>query len=243
MHDPYPTPTVSPERPRHMTRFVRTAAVAVVLAASACGPRPLQLPEPRPLIVSSGARLTADEETLRPIYEWVNAEIENIDMDPNFLVRTTPTSSDVYPWETLEVVVVDGGVDTVSVQYRRSAPDVQQVYQLYAHMHLMAETGEIETWVPEAVGLDGWELESAILARVTDAWLLGRASFDFAPYDRLDEFMYAADAGMLDAFVLTIRGWEFPEARDAWLARDPDGETRVRDWYRETFGMELDRGN
>ena len=238
-----PIPTDSPERAHLMSRLVRTAAVVVALLASACGPRELQLPEPRPLIVSSGARLSADAETLRPIYEWVNAEIENIDLDPDFLVRTTPTASDVYPWETLEVVVVDGGVDTVSVEYRRSAPDVQQVYQLYAHMHLMAETGEIERWAPEAVGLSGWDLESVILARMTDAWLLGRASFDFSPYDRLDELMYAADADLLEDFVLTIRGWEFPEERDAWLAANPDGEARVREWYRETFGAELDRGS
>lgn len=222
--------------------LLRTSAVFAVAALTACGPRELQLPEPRPLIVSSGARLHADEDALRPVYEWVNREIENIDLDPGFLVRTSPTSSDVYPWETLEVVVVEDAPDTVSVQYRRSSPDIAQVYQLYAHQHLMAATGEIEEWVPEAVGLEGWELERAILHRMTDAWLLGRASFDFAPYERLDELMYAADAGLLDEFILTIRGWEFPEARDAWLAENPEGEERVREWYEETFGMELDRG-
>lgn len=222
--------------------LARTAAVALVVALGACGPRELQLPEPRPLIVSSGARLSPTEETLRPIYDWVNREIENIEMDPDFLVRTVPTSSDVYPWETLEIVVTEGAQDTVSVQYRRSSPDVLQVYQLYAHQQLMAATGEIEEWVPEAAGLEGFALESAIVHRMTDAWLLGRSSFDFAPYELLDELMYADDAGLLDDFLLTVRGWEFPEAQEAWLEANPDAETELRAWYRETFGKELERG-
>ncbi len=222
-----------------MKRF-SSIPVLILLASTtlaSCGPRELTLPQPRPLIVSSGARIAADEDRLRPVYEWVNREIENIDLDPSFLVSARPTSTDVLPWETLEITG-----DTVSIQFRRSAPDVSQVYQLYAHMHLMHEMGRLEEWVPEAVGLDEWGREFAFLKRTTDAWLLGRASFDFAPYLPLDAMMYADQAGLLEDYILTLRGWEFPDVEDAWRAERPDAEEQVRTWYRETFGEDLRTG-
>lgn len=214
-------------------------ALAAVSLTAACGPRPLELPEPRPLIISSGARLNGSTDELKDVYEWVNAEIESIDLDPTFWITASPTSTDVYPWETLEISATQ---DTASIQYRRSSPDLLQVYQIYAHLHLMAVVGRLDEWAPEAVGLTGFELESAILKRLSDAWLLGRASFDFAPYPLMDELIYADDAEMLNPLLLTLRGYEFPEARDAWLAERPNGEEQVRTWYRQTFGKELDLG-
>ena len=214
-------------------------ALAAVSLTAACGPRPLELPEPRPLIISSGARLSGSTDELKDVYEWVNAEIESIDLDPTFWITASPTSTDVYPWETLEISATQ---DTASIQYRRSSPDLLQVYQIYAHLHLMAVVGRLDEWAPEAVGLTGFELESAILKRLSDAWLLGRASFDFAPYPLMDELIYADDAEMLNPLLLTLRGYEFPEAREAWLAERPNGEEQVRTWYRQTFGKELDLG-
>ena len=41
-----------------------SAAVAVVVASAACGGGGLVLPEPRPLVIQSGARLSADEARL-----------------------------------------------------------------------------------------------------------------------------------------------------------------------------------
>lgn len=216
-----------------------TLALAAVTLTAACGPRPLELPEPRPLIISSGARLSGDADQLKKVYEWVNAEIETIDLDPSFWVTASPTSTDVYPWETVEI---SENQDTVSVQYRRSSPDLLQVYQIYAHLQLMAARGDIAEYLPAAEGLEGFALESVIMSWISDAWLLGRASFDFAPYPKMDELIYAKDAEMLDGLILVLRGYEFPEARDAWLAERPNGEEQVKTWYRQTFGKDLDLG-
>lgn len=214
-------------------------ALAAVALTTACGPRPLELPEPRPLIISSGARLSGSPDELKDVYEWVNAEIETIDLDPTFWITADATSTDTYPWQTLQISETK---DTASVQYRRSAPDLLQVYQIYAHLELMAVVGRLDEWAPEAAELTGFAQEAAIVKRIADAWLLGRASFDFAPYPLMDELIYADDAEMLEPLLLTLRGYEFPEARDAWLAERPNGEEQVRTWYRQTFGKDLDIG-
>ena len=56
------------------------------------------------------------------------------------------------------------------------------------------------------------------------------------------KFTIDGPAGQLEAMLLTIRGFEFPEQRDAWLEARPGADERFREWYRETFGRELEIG-
>lgn len=214
-------------------KFGFLALIATGLVA-ACGTPSLRLPEPRPMIIDSGARLSADEERLKTIYQWVDAQTQNITEDPTFFINAQPTSTDVYPWETLEIQA-----DTAHIRYRRTTPDLRSVYEIYAHYHLMKEMGRAEEWIPEAAGMDGWEFERRAVARTTDAWLLGRASFGFSPARLMDELMYAQEAGQLEAYLLTFRGHEFPEEKEAWLAARPGADERFREWYRETFDREV----
>ncbi|HSM03334.1 MAG TPA: hypothetical protein VK858_01880 [Longimicrobiales bacterium] len=215
-------------------KTLEIAAVAVVAAAAACGGGGLILPEPRPLVIQSGARLSADEAQLMEIYQWVDREVANIEQDPTFLIAAQPAATDVYPWETLEITA-----DTASIQYRRTNPDLASVYQIYAHLHLMREMGRIQEWMPEAVGADEWEFERLAVARTTDAWLLGRASFGFVPSRLMDELVYAKEAGRLDALLLTLRGHEFPDEKAAWLEARPGAEEDFQAWFRETFDRDI----
>lgn len=214
------------------------SALLLTALGSACGGGGgLVLPTPRPLVNQTGARLNPEEARLKEIYAWVDAEVENIEQDPTFLIAVEPASTDVYPWETLEI---QG--DTARVNVRRSAADAATVYQIYAHLHLMKRMGRLAEWLPEAPEAEGWELERAIVARVADAWLLGRASFGFIPYAIMDELVYAREAGQLDALLLTLRGYEFPEAREAWLEARPGADEVFREWYEDTFGKEAPGG-
>lgn len=215
------------------TRHLLVLAAAAVTVAG-CGSAGLRLPEARPLVIQSGARLSPDEARLQTIYEWVDEEIRNIEQDPSFLIDVQPTSTDVYPWETLEI-----SGDTASVRVRRTNPDLSSVYQIYAHLHLMKEMGRADEWIPEAAGMDGWEFERRVMARVSDAWLLGRASFGFVPSRLMDEIVYAREAARLDELLLVLRGHEFPAEKEAWLATQPEAEEDFLAWYRETFGREL----
>lgn len=205
-----------------------------VLGLAACGSPSLQLPDPRPMVIQSGARLTPDEARLKEIYEWVDAEITNIQEDPTFLIDVQSSPTDVYPWETLEI---QG--DTARVRARRINPDLSSVYQIYAHLHLMKEMGRADEWIPEASGMEGWEFERRVVQRVADAWLLGRASFGFVPSRIMDELMFAREAGQLDALLLTLRGYEFPDEKAAWLETRPGAEDEFRSWFRETFGRDV----
>ena len=207
------------------------SAAAVALAASACASGPVQLPEPRPLILHSGARLAVDdEERMRAVYESLQRELDAIERDPSFMLVIDDDARDVYPWETMEI-----SNDTVRIAYQRNAPDIGASYQVYAHLHMMHELGRIDEWIPEAAGLDGWELERAIVGRMTDVWLLGRVHFDLAPYGLLDQLAYAQEAGHLDALLLNLRAAEFAQARAAWMEANPGADGAFRAWYRETF--------
>lgn len=207
------------------------AAVAATVALAACAGGPTRLPEPRPLVLHSGARLLVeDEDRMRAIYESLQRELEAIQRDPSFLIETQPDARDVYPWETLEI-----SADTARISFQRTAPDLLASYEVYAHLHLMHEMGRLDEWLPDAVGLEGWELERAIVGRVADVWLLGRAMFDLAPYTLMDRLIYAQEAGYLDALLLNLRAAEFAEARAAWLEEDPGADEAFRAWYRETF--------
>jgi len=208
-----------------------------LLLLGACSSAPVVAPEPRTLVNRNGARLMTTQPAMQQSYEWVTEQVDEIQQNPTFLVATTPATADVLPWETLEVS--ENG-DTARVQYQRAVPALQQVYQIYAHLHIVKARDEVGAWIPDAEGLEGWDLEVAIVDRTTEAWLLGRASYDFPPYPPMDQLIYAQQAGQLEPLLLSLRGYEFPEARDAWLAEHPDGEAEFRDWYRDTFGEDPD---
>jgi hypothetical protein len=102
-------------------------------------------------------------------------------------------------------------------------------------MDMMNRLDEV---IPEAVGMEGYELERAILARVSDAWLYGRSAFDIPPYGPLDELLYSYENGYLDAFIFTARPEEFEEERSTWLEANPGGEEEYRQWFVDTFEIE-----
>jgi hypothetical protein len=216
-------------------RHGATLALIVALSSAGCASGPPELPEPRPLVLHSGARLSVeDDERLQEIYQALTEEMENIEQDPSFLIDTQPDARALYPWETLEIIRANR-MDTARVHFQRTAPDIVTAYQVYAHLHLMREVGRIDEWMPEAAEAEGWALERAIVGRMTDVWLLGRAVYDLTPYVLLDRLIYAQEAGQLDALLLTLRADEFAEAREEWLAANPGADEAFRAWYRETF--------
>lgn len=216
-------------RPRPYLRTL--VALGSLTAVAACASGPVQLPEPRPLVLTSGARLQVDdEERMREVYESLEIQLDAIQRDPTFLIDVRDDARDVYPWETLEI---EG--DTARIAFQRTAPDLTAAYQVYAHLHLMRTMGRLDEWLPEVAEAEGWELERAIVDRTTDVWLLGRALFDLAPYTLMDRLAYAQDAGYLDAYLLTLRAAEFPDARADWLEANPGQDEAFREWHRQTF--------
>jgi hypothetical protein len=220
---------------------VRGGSVSPVMAVSvlalllpACGGGPPPLPEPRTLVIRSGARVFPDRERLEKIDEWFRPQMENIERDPSFLIEVVARDTPAYPWESL---LIEGDTAKTGVE-RGKAIDAQTVYMLYAHFRLMKEFGRLEEFLPEAAYLEGYPLERAILGRVADAWLLGRAVYDAEAYDPLEELLYANENDFLEAFILTARGDEFGEERQAWLQEDPEALERYRRWFVETFERE-----
>ena len=190
----------------------------------------VRLPPARPIIVSSGERIRVDPPRMDTIYRWLMEENENIQLDPTFLIDNVPAARESLPWETMTIVG-----DTVRLQYDRAHPDVVTPFNIYAHLHLMKEMGRLEEWLPDHAYDEGYELERAIVARMADAWLIGRAIFDAPAYRPLDEVVYAREAGFLDAYLLVARGEEFPEARARWEEDEPGGLDEYRAWYERVF--------
>ena len=195
----------------------------------------VQIPPPRPIIIHSGARIRADHEEMKVVHEWVTREQTNIVEDPSFLIVSTPVLEETFPWDGLYV-----DTDSADVRVPLGATDGQLVYQIYAHLHLMAERGgrDKAEWLPEAPDATGYELERAIVTRVADAWILGRTVFDTQPFGPLDELAYAKYEGFLDAFIFTARPDDFARARAEWARANPDEADRFRDWFLETFNRE-----
>ena len=220
-------------RLRHL--MVRLGVVLLLIVPVACGGGPRNVPTPRPIITHSGARLRVDQERANEINAWVTAEQQNIEQDPSFWVVSEPVEGEPYPWEGLRI---NEEADSVWVSAPRGAQDPQLVFQIYAHQHLMAKLGRQEEWLPEAPDATGFELERAILSRVADAWLLGRAVYNTVPYAPLDELAYAKEEGFLDAFIFTARPDEFASARTEWARSNPDRMEAYRDWFLETFNRE-----
>ena len=170
---------------------------------------------------------------MREVNAWVTDEQENIREDPSFWVISQPAIGDVYPWEDLRITA-----DSVFVQVPLGVQDPQLVFQIYGHLHLMAQMGRQEEWLPEAPDAVGYDLERAVIARTADAWTLGRTVYGTAPYGPLDEISYAKEAGFLDAFIFTSRPTEFATTRAEWVRANPGEMERFRDWFLDTFGRE-----
>ena len=210
----------------------RSLLIAGALVAGACAGGS-SLPAPRSLVVRSGARIYADEARLDEIDIWVREQLDNINLDPSFMLTYETSAEETYPWDGLRI-----NRDTAEVLVNAAAPGSLNFLYLYGHFHLMDTMGRLDEFLPEGVGAEGYELERAILARVSDAWLYGRSVFDIPPYGPLDELLFSRENGYLDAFILTARPEEFEEERGRWLRENPGREEQYARWFLETFEKE-----
>lgn len=217
-------------RPKTLARL---GLLGLLVAAGACTSATVATPPPRPIVIHSGVRIRVDHERTKEINAWVTREEENIRTDPSFMVYGEQTLDRAYPWEDLRI-----SNDTVFVQMPLGANDASLVFNIYAHLHIMVEQGKQEEWLPEAPDATGYELERAILERTADAWVLGRTTFDTAPYDPLDELMYASEYGYLDEFIFTARPEEFARARTEYVREHPGRMDEYREWFLDTFSRE-----
>ena len=206
----------------------------VAMGLSACAKGPPQLPAPRPIVIRSGARLFADPERMAVVDAWFRPQQENIVNDPTFMIVGVQRDSPSYPWESLVLVPPD----TAKIGVQRGYTDAAQVFEIYAHYHLMEDMGRIGEFLPGGEDLEGFALELAIVERVADAWFLGRAFYQAEAFGPLEEILYSNENGYLDALLLTARGEEFQEERAAWLEEDPEAEERYRAWFVETFSKD-----
>jgi hypothetical protein len=221
------------ERIHAVRRDLLVLLTLPILGLTACASGDPQLPTPRPIVIRSGDRLFVDTERMEAVDKWFRAQMENIDTDPSFWVITVPRDTPSYPWESLLLVA-----DTAKIGVEQGADDAARVYMIYSHYHLMKEMGRIGEFLPGGDNLEGFALERAILSRVSDAWLLGRAVYQAQAFDPLEELIYSAENGYLDALILTARGDEFEEEREAWLTEDPEAQERFRAWFVDTFSRE-----
>jgi len=210
-------------------------AALAALSLGACVTGPAALPEPRTIVIRSGSRLHPEKNRMQEIDAWYRPEMENIEMDPSFMIETVDRDTPSYPWESL--LLVPGDTARIGVELGKS-PEAGLAFQIYAHLHLMKAMGRLEEFLPGSSGQEGYLLERAILARVADVWFYGRGLFDAQAYGPLEELLYSKEAGYLDAFLLTARGDEFPEERQRWLQDDPGGLERYQRWFVETFERE-----
>ena len=204
------------------------AALAMVLFA-ACSASSA-LPPSRGLITLSGARVPPDPARMDSIDIWLRPELQNIEEDPTFLIVTGFSDGPRMPWEGF---VIEG--DTARLSLDGAIAEARPTYLVYAHLHLMHRMDRLEEWLPGAVGLDGYELERAIVARTADVWFYGRSLYGWAPYLPLDELLFSSENGYLDAYLLTARAEEFAMERDAWLDESAGAQEAYRTWFRSAF--------
>lgn len=210
-------------------------AALAALSFGACATGPVELPEPRTIVIRSGSRLHPEKTRMEEIDSWYRPQMENIEMDPTFLIETVPRDTPSYPWESM--LLLEGDTARIGVELGRSQ-EAGTAFQIYAHLHLMKRMGRLDEFLPGSGGQEGYLLERAILARVADVWFYGRGVFDAQAYGPLEELLYSNEAGYLDAFILTARGDEFEEERQTWLQEDPEGLERYRRWFVDTFERE-----
>ena len=211
------------------------SAFLIMVALSACSGGVPTLPTPRPLVVFSGARVSTTLEHMQEVDQWVREELNSIETDPTFWIEHVPTAGESYVWEGMIIVPTN---DTARIRTARLAPETRISHLIYAHLHLMDRLGRQDEWLPKGGDLRGFELERAILERVAESWLYGRAVFSATPYGPLDELVYAYDGGHLDAMILTARQDEFPDDVRRWLDDDPGAMESYRQWYVDTFSRE-----
>lgn len=212
----------------------KAVLAAYVVTTFACAGGQAELPNPRRLVVHSGARLAPTQERMETIHAWISEQVDSISADPSFLIITQAQQGPAYPWDGF---YMSSSADTATVRVQ-GGTDARGPFLIYAHLQLMAKQDRLDRWFPEADGLNGYELEKAIMGRTADAWLHQRSLFDARPYGLLDELIYAKENGYLDAFILTARPEDFVEARRSWLEQNPGGTDDYRLWFQETFQRE-----
>lgn len=217
-----------------MDRRSRSTVAGTLLAAvlAACSGE-LPPPQTRSVIIYSGQRIMASPERMSEVESWLRPALDDIEVNPGFLIRMIEEDAARYPWDAM---VIMG--DTADVRIAAAAPDSETPYMIYAHLQLMKERGELDEWMPEAADLDGFKLEEAIVSRIADVWLLGRSVFDTQPFGPMDEVLYAKEFGYLEDFLLATQGNRFPETLEEYRESVPEQAQEFRDWFVRTFERE-----
>jgi len=200
---------------------------------SACAKGERELPDPRPIVIRTGARLFAEPERMKAIDSWVRPQVDNINEDPSFWIIAVPRDTPSYPWESLVL-----SSDSAMIGVQRGYDYGTEIFNLYAHYKLMKKMGRIGEFLPGGEDLEGFALERAIVERISDAWFLARAVYQSEAFEPLEEILFTNEAGFLDAMLLTAREDEFKEEREAWFEEDPEALERYRQWFVETFDKE-----
>lgn len=216
-------------------KHVALPAAALLLGLqvlAACSTAP-PIPEPRTVVVHSGERIQTDGERMRDVESWLHPQLEEIERNPDFLIRVETVEPPTYPWDTMAITA-----DTVTIGLGRAAGDANTPLLIYSHLHLMAEWGELHEWLPdveEGDELSEYELEELILRRISDVWLLGRSVFDTQPYGPLDELLYATERGLLREYILATQTERFSEERERLAEENPEWEQDLRAFFERTF--------
>jgi len=204
------------------------AALTLVLPGVCAASYPL--PPSRGLIPNAEARIHHNPAMMDSINMWRRPELQKIKGGPTVLSATGFSHGPRMPWEDF---VIEG--DAARLSLDGAVAEARPTYLVYAHLHLMHRMERLEEWLPDAVGLDGYELERAIVARTADVWFYGRSLYGWAPYLPLDELLFSSENGYLDAYLLTARAEEFAMERDAWLDESAGAQEAYRTWFRSAF--------
>ncbi len=70
-------------------------AMAAGSLMAGCAAAASSTPEPRTIIIHSGARLRPDHERMTAVNEWVTREQDNISRDPSFWVKPQVSTEEV----------------------------------------------------------------------------------------------------------------------------------------------------
>jgi hypothetical protein len=212
----------------HLSLLFLVVFAPLVLAS--CGGAS-SLPPPRSLILFTGVRVQADADRMEEVDRWLQPQLEEVRRARGFVIRTLRVERPEYPWQSMEV-----GRDTARIFVQQVAPDTETPFAIYAHFHMMALRGDLARWLPEAADAEGFELERAILKRIADLWLYGRAVYSVPPYGPLDELLYASEYGFLDEFILAAQADDrFSELRVSRADQEPERWEAFEQWFQDTF--------